>query len=175
MVEGTWSDYVADAGTDPVALDTATGDMADAAAAVDAGVDAIDTTDLPEPVADALGDASYNATEAGSWADWSQGTLQDAAEWQDTAADHLEAAQEWAEYGNFDAAQEEIGAAQTASDIADETVGQASVDASIGAEYMDSSVDSLSDAASYDASAADTSSYDAGSYDTASVDVSSDA
>jgi hypothetical protein len=175
--EGSWGDYVTDAGTDPVALDIVADGMTDAATEVVTGVDAIDTPALPDDVAAALGDASYNATEASSWADWAQGGVQDAAEWQDSATDHLQAAQEWAESGNLDAAAEEIAAAQTASGIAEEVLGQANTDLSIGAEYMDASADSLGTAAyeasSYDASSVDTSSIDTSTYDSGSVDVSS--
>ena len=171
--DGTWGDYVADAGTDAGALDVVADGMTDAATLVETAVDSIDTTALPDDVAAAVDDAGYNATEAASWSSWAEGDLADAGEWRDAAADHVSSAQEWLADGNVDAYQEEMSAAATASDIADGVVGQANTDLGIGAEYMDSSVAAL-DTAAYDASAVDTSSYDAGTADISSADVSSD-
>ena len=175
--DGTWGDYVTEAGVDPGALDVVSDGMTDAATQVDTAVDSIDTTALPEDVTAAVGDAGYNATEAASWSSAAEGDLTNAASWQDAAADHVSSAQEWLADGNVDAYQEEMSAAATASDIADGVVGQANTDLGIGAEYMDSSVgavDTAVDLSADSVSAIDTSSYDAGSYDTASVDVSSD-
>ena len=176
--DGTWGDYVAEAGTDPGALDVVAGDMTEAATQVDAAVDSIDTTALPDDVAASVVDAGYNATEAASWSSWADGDLADAASWQDAAADHVAAAQEWLADGNVSAFESEMSAAATASDIADGVVGQASTDLGIGAEYMDSSVaavDAVADLAVDSTTAVDTSSYEAGSYDAAPADVSTDA
>ncbi len=171
--EGSWGDYVSEAGSDAGALGVVADGMTESAADVSAGIESIDTSALPDDVAGAIVDAGYNATEAASWSDWAQGDLRDAAEWQDAAADHVASAQEWLADGNVDGYLQEMGSAQTASDIADGVVGQASTDLGIGAEYMDSSVAAL-DTAAYDASAVDTSSYDAGTADISSADVSSD-
>jgi hypothetical protein len=176
--DGTWNDYVTEAGTDPGALDVVAGDMTDVATQVDAAVDSIDTTALPDDVAAAVTDAGYNATQAASWSSWAQGDLADAASWQDAATDHVAAAQEWLADGNVSGFEIEMSAAATASDNADGVVGRANTDLGIGAEYMDSSVAAVDTAAflAVDSTAAvETSSYDAGSYDAAPADVSTDA
>ncbi len=164
MTDGNWNDYVADAGVDAPALD-ATGDaMGDAASGVQAAADAIDTTALPADAAGAVADASYDAGQAASWADWSQGDLATAASWDTTAAGYVESAQEWLAYGNTDAYEHDMAAAQTASGIADGYEGQASTDLGIGATYMDNSVAAVdtaaTDVAAYDPGAS--ASYDAG-------------
>ena len=171
--DGSWGDFVADAGTDAGSLGVVADGITEGATDVSAALESIDTSALPDDVAGAVIDAGYNATEAASWSDWAQGDLADAAEWRDAAADHVAAAQEWLADGNVSGYEQEMSAAETAGDIADGVVGQASTDLGIGAEYMDSSVAAL-DTAAYDASAIDTSSYDAGAIDTSSADVSSD-
>ena len=164
MTDGNWNDYVADAGADAPALD-ATGDaMGDAASGVQAGAEAIDASALPADAAGAVADASYDAGQAASWANWSQGDLATAASWDTTAAGYVESAQEWLAYGNTDAYEHDMAAAQTASGIADGYVGQAGTDLGIGATYMDNagvSVDTaVADVASYDPWT--TASYDSG-------------
>ena len=174
VTDGSWSDYVADAGTDAAAIDTTATDMSDAASAVTSGVDGIDTSALPDDAGSAITDAGYDASQAGSWSDWAQGDLGTAASWQDTAAGDVQDAQSWLAYGNVDGYEEAMGSAQTAMDIAGENVSQASTDAGIGAEYMDGSVSGL-DTAATDLSSVDaTTSYDASaSYDAGAAAVES--
>ncbi len=156
MTDGNWSDYVSDAGTDAPALD-ATGDaMGDTASGVQAGVEAIDTSALPDDAAGAVADASYDAGQAASWAQWSQGDLATAASWDTTAAGYVESAQEWLAYGNTDAYEHDMAAAQTASGIADGYEGHASTDLGIGATYMDNA------GAAVDTAATDVAAYDPG-------------
>ncbi|MGA3057425.1 MAG: hypothetical protein ABSE70_05225 [Candidatus Limnocylindrales bacterium] len=89
---------------------------------------------------DYLADAGTDG-EAPSEASTSTG---DAASGQADAAGHVQAANEWAAWGNVEAAQEELDSARTAADIADGVDG-AATGPSIGADYMDSADDNLSD------------------------------
>jgi hypothetical protein len=156
VTDGSWNDYVADAGTDAPALD-ATGDaMGDAASGVQTGLESIDTGALPDDATGAVADATYDAGQAASWAEWSQGDLETAASWDTTAAGYVESAQEWLAAGNTDGYEHDMAAAQTASGIADGYTGQASTDLGIGAGYMDNA------AASVDTAVADVATYDAG-------------
>ena len=120
MSDGDWSDYVAGAGSDPAALTAAADDMGDATAAVQPELEAIDTSALPDDAADDVASAQYDAGEAASWDQWTQGDLADVASWQDEAAGDVQEAKQWAAFGDMDAAQEALGAAGTASDIGDE-------------------------------------------------------
>jgi hypothetical protein len=183
VTDGSWNDYVADAGTDAPALD-ATGDaMSDAASGVQTGAESIDTTSLPDDAAGAVADATYDAGQAASWAQWSQGDLETAASWDTTAAGYVESAQEWLAYGNTDGYEHDMAAAQTASGNADQYEGQASTDLGIGAGYMDNSVASVdtavADVASYDPGTSATydagasTAYDSGAAATPAVDTSS--
>ena len=52
MTDGNWSDYVADAGTDPAALSETSASMGDLIEATQAGVEAIDPSLLPDAAAD---------------------------------------------------------------------------------------------------------------------------
>ena len=148
MTDGNWSDYVADAGTDPAALSEASTSMGDSIETAQAGLESIDPALLPDAAADDVLAAGSNLDEAASWQAWSDGDLLTVASWQDDAADHVTAANEWAAWGNADAAQEELGSAQTSLDIAGEAAGTASTDLSIAADYTDSASDNLSDAGS---------------------------
>jgi hypothetical protein len=148
MSDGNWSDYVADAGTDPAALSEASTSMGDAIGAAEAALEAIDPAALPDAAAEGVSAAAANLDEAAGWQQWGDGDLANAASWQDDAAGHVQAANEWAAWGNVDAAQEELSSAQTAAEIADEASGNASTDLAIGADYMDTASDNLSDAAS---------------------------
>jgi len=60
MTDGSWSDYVAEAGTDPTALSDASGSMADAIGAADSGFDSIDTSTLAEAAANDVASAATN-------------------------------------------------------------------------------------------------------------------
>ena len=51
MSDGNWSDYVADAGSDPAALAGASADMGDAITAAEPDLESIDTSALPEDAA----------------------------------------------------------------------------------------------------------------------------
>jgi hypothetical protein len=148
MTDGSWSDYVADAGTDPTALSDASGSMADAIGAADSGFDSIDTSTLAEATADDVASAATNVDEAAGWQQWADGDLATAASWQDEAAGYVQSANEWAAWGNADAAQEALYSAENASGIADDVAGTASTDLSIGAGYMDSASSDLSSAGS---------------------------
>jgi hypothetical protein len=170
VTDGNWSDYVADAGTDVPSVDATADAMGDAASGVQTGTEAIDTAALSDDAAGAVADATYDAGQAASWAQWSQGDLETAASWDTTAAGYVESAQEWLAYGNTDGYEHDMAAAQTASGIADGYVGQASTDLGIGAGYMDNSVASgdtaVANVAAYDPGTA--TAYDAGvstSYD----------
>jgi hypothetical protein len=148
MSDGDWSDYVADAATDPAALSEASSSMGDTIDAAQAGLDSIDPSTLPDAAADGVSAAAANLDEAAGWQQWSDGDAANAASWRDYADGHVQAANEWAAWGNLDAAQEELNSAQTASELADDASGNASVDLGIGADYLDTAADNLSDAAS---------------------------
>jgi hypothetical protein len=135
--DGSWSDYVADAGTDTSALSDVSSSMGGAVGAVDVGLEATDTGALTDEMTGDLSSAASNVDEAGSWQQWADGDLATAQSWQDDAAGHVQAANDWAAWGNADAAAEEMGAAQTSSDIGDDVAGTASTDLSIGADYLD--------------------------------------
>jgi hypothetical protein len=152
MSDGSWSDYVADAGSDPAALAGVSAEMGDAITAAEPDLESIDTSGLPEQAADGVASAQYNTSEAASWQDQAAGDVQDA--------------QEWAAFGNMDAAQESLNSAATASDIAADTAGTAQTDLGIGAEYMDSASSDLPTAADATAYNAGASSYDSGAADT---------
>jgi hypothetical protein len=140
MTDGSWGDYVADAGTDPTALSDASDSMADGIAVTELGVDSTAGADMTE--------ATSNVDEAAGWQQWADGNLADAASWQDQAAGDVQAANAWAEWGNADAAQEMMNSAENASGIADGVVGTASTDLDIGAGYMDTASSEISDVAS---------------------------
>jgi hypothetical protein len=172
-VSDDWSNYVADAGSDPVALGGATDAMGDAITDAQPVLESIDTSALPEEVAAAVIDAQGDATAAASWDNWSQADLTNAASWQNQAADDITYAQQLANGGDLDGAQAWLGHAATDSSIGDTAAGEAQTDLGIGAGYMDTASADLS---SIDTSSYDTSSYDtSSSIDTGSVDTSSDA
>jgi hypothetical protein len=161
-----WSNYVADAGSDPVALGGATDAMGDAIADAQPVLESIDTSALPEDAAAGVTAAQDDTTAAASWDNWSQSDLTNAEQWQNSAADDVTYAQQLANNGDLDGAQEWLGHAATDSSIGDSAAGVAQTDLGIGAEYMDTASADLS-------SAVDTTSYDIGSTDTGSVDTGS--
>ena len=168
-----WSNYVADAGSDPAALGGATDAMGDAIADAQPVLESIDTSALPEDAAAGVTAAQDDTTAAASWDNWSQGDLANAEQWQNSAADAGTYAQQLANLGDTAGAQEWMAHADTDSDIGDAAAGVAQTDLGTGAGYMDSASADLSSA--YDTTSYDTGSVDTGSVDTGSVDASSDA
>ena len=155
-VSDDWSNYVADAGSDPVALGGATDAMGDAIADAQPALESIDTSALSEDAAAGVTAAQDDTTAAASWDNWSQSDLTNAEQWQNSAADDVTYAQQLANNGDLDGAQEWLGHAATDSSIGDSAAGVAQTDLGIGAEYMDTASADLS-------SSIDTGSIDTGS------------
>jgi hypothetical protein len=88
MADGDWSEYVASAGSDPAPLAGVADDMGDALAVAQPELESIDTSALTDQAAEGVDSATYDAGQAASWQQWSEGDLASAGSWQDQAAGH---------------------------------------------------------------------------------------
>jgi len=161
-----WSNYVADAGSDPWRSAERLTRWATPIADAQPVLESIDTSALPEDAAAGVTAAQDDTTTAASWDNGARAISPPppAGRTQPPTTSRMRSS--WPNSGDMDGAQEWLAHASTDSDIGDTWAGTAQSDLGIGAEYMDTASADLS-------SAVDTTSYDIGSTDTGSVDTGS--